>query len=195
MPCLALTRSFAQNPVNLNNYVFKAGDVLEYELNKQGKTYRLIITLTGKTFIDSKIIDAITFNWERKGDTITKGNITITKEARVNASVYLENLSSGSLTLNNKSCLWLSLKSFQSLLSPDGAKLDIGDGKKILYKIVSGTGDKYTFSFKGKPGYMSAFEVKATSSRDHFSFSPTTNSNALLLSVDMGWTMKLKEIR
>ena len=195
MSCLALTRSFAQNPVILNDYVFKAGDVLEYELNKQGKTYRLIITLTGKTFIDSKIIDAITFTWERKGDTVAKGTIMITKEARVNASVYLENLSNGSLILKNKSCLWLSLKGFQSLLSPDGYKMDFGDGNKTLYKIKTSTGDNYTFSFKGKPGYMSAFEVKATFSGNHFSFCPTTNSNALILSVDMGWTMKLKEIR
>ena len=193
--CLPHTRSFAQEPVNLNEYVFKAGDVLEYEVNKMGKTYSLIITLTGKTFIDSKITDAITFDWEIKNDTTMKGAVSISKEARVDASIYKTEFINGPIILKNKSCLWLSLGGLYSLISEDGATMDAGDGNKSVYTIIPGLGDNYNFLFKGKPGYISAFQAKTTSSACQFSFCPTQNSNALILTIDMGWTMRLKEVR
>jgi len=110
--------SFAQAQL-LNEYVFKAGDVLEYEINKEGKSSFVIITLTGKTFIDGKITDAITFGWKITGDTSRKGSVTISKQARSNANSYQTDLSNGASTFTNKSCFWLSLADKQMLFSPE----------------------------------------------------------------------------
>jgi hypothetical protein len=186
--------SSAQVPENLNDYIFKAGDVLEYDVSKQGKTYRLIITLTGKTFIDTKIVDAITFNWETSEDTVRKGTVTITKAARADATTYQTNLLPGMVTLKNKSCLWLSFMDLHSFFSPAGRIMDLGDGSKKQYKIVEGSGEKYSFLFKGKPAYISSFRAKSTSG-NFFNFCPTLNSNGLILFLNIGWTMKLKEVR
>jgi hypothetical protein len=188
-----LQSSPAQEPQNLNDYVFKSGDILEYEVSKQGKTYRLIITLTGKTFIDSKIIDAISFNWETSEDPIRKGAITISKEGRANASTYQADLLPGMVTLRDKSCLWLSQSDLQSLFSPTGTSMDVGDGGKKQYKIMEGS-ESYSFLFKGKPGYISSFRAKSVSG-NLFNFCPTMNSNGLILFLNIGWTMRLKEVK
>ena len=185
--------SFAQSQL-LNEYVFKAGDVLEYEINKEGKSYRLIITLTGKTFIDSKIVDAITFDWKIAGDTSRKGSVTISKQARSGANSYQTDLSNGASSFTNKSCFWLSLSDKQMLFSPGGQSLNIGDGKKQVYKVIEGASEKYNLLFKGKPAYFSSFRTKSVSGNS-FNFYGTMNSNSLLLYVNAGWTIMLREIR
>ena len=186
--------SLAQSPQFLNDYVFKSGDIFEYEINKGGKTYTLIFTLTGHTFIDGKIVDTITFDWKIAGDTSRKGSVTISRQARDNANNYQAELLNGASTFTNKSSFWLSLMDKDMLFSRDGRSLDVGDGKKQVYKVIEGASERYNIQFKGKPAYFESFRTKSASGNS-FTFYGSMNSNSLLLYVNAGWTIRLKEIR
>jgi hypothetical protein len=191
---LVHSHSFSQESQTLNDYVFKAGDVLEYEVSKAGKIYRLVITLTGKTTVDAKIVDAITFSWQIAGDTNSKGVVVISKQARTDANTYQTELTNGASAFKHKSCFWLSLTDKHMIFSSEGQSLDIGDGKRQLYKIQQGSAERYYVRFKGKPAYFSSF--KATSvSGNNFNFYGTMNSNSLLLSISAELSIQLKEIR
>ena len=166
------------------------GHTFVYEVDYYGEKYDFMVTV-------NEIGDGIKFDYEMTNAAKTKGSVSMSKDALENATVQNNIFSGGELDLTDQTTVWLSKKVFMDLvengkstISTDGGETEteIGDATPMHdYQIYNAISDEtfddisyiYVQSLDGAVAYWI-----------HMS-----KYNPLILKMDIGWTITLKELR
>ncbi len=172
-------------------YMGKSGDQLVYEVNAGGNVYDFIVTLQPRT---DKYRYA--FNWEMTAPVNRKGHVNITQEAAYDSKKYNNYFNGGDLTLTDACTVWLSGQNFADM--PDKQttmQLDNGAAETFYRKDEAET--EYTVLYKGNEVKLDIFKIDndKTGSDHHQMWVQGISSYPLIVKMDLGWTIRLKEIR
>ncbi len=129
---------------------------------------------------------AISFNWliERFPRAII-GKVSMTSDALENASKFEVSFERGDdLAMKNKTSLWMSQKLFAALKKGKETSMNLGEGEKVY------TGTKGSFDFNGKS--LDALVISSADTKEKI-YVLYSDENPLLLKVEMGFTMELKQ--
>jgi hypothetical protein len=172
-------------------YMGQTGDKLVYEVNAGGKVYDFIITLLPQTDKFRYV-----FDWEMTAPANRKGHVNITKDAANDSKKYNNYFSGGDLTLTDACTVWLSGENFGDLPSKQTTlQLDGGDAETFYRKDEAET--EYAVLYKGKEIKLDIFKIdNDKAGADHRQiWAQGISSSALIVKMDLGWTIRLKEIR
>lgn len=171
-------------------YDLKAGDQLVYQVNAGGNEYDFIVTLNdpGKNALD--------FNYEMTNSNNTSGHVTISGEAKSNATRYVNYFRGGDLNLTDACTVWLSGKNFSDM-----------PNKKTTMTLDNGTPETFyrpekdevepVVKVKGEDKKLEGFIINnaADGNGKKTMWIHGISSNSLILKMDLGWSIVLKEVR
>ncbi|MEO6541714.1 MAG: hypothetical protein ABIN74_12000 [Ferruginibacter sp.] len=171
-------------------YDLKKGDKLVYQVNAGGNEYEFIVTLNdpGENALD--------FNYEMTNSNKTSGHVTISGNAKNEAIKYVNYFRGGDLNLTDASAVWLSNKNFSDM--PD---------RKTVMQLDNNTPETFyrpqnddvspVVKIKGEDKKLEAFIINnaADGNGKKTMWIHGISSNSLIIKMDMGWTIVLKEIR
>ncbi len=188
-------QSFSQ--IDLDNEMMKGstlitmpGQILVYEVDYYGITYDFIVNVKSLT-------DGIEFDYEMTNADSTKGTVKMSKEAFEDAVAQSNYFSGGLMDLTDKTTVWVSKKVFNDLvntgkatISPDGggsyveiANPAAGHNYEMYNAISDRTFDDISYVYAESPDGSVRYWI-------HMS-----KYNPLILKMDLGWTITLKELR
>ncbi len=193
--------SFAQEiifmPMMLKNddgstgtYEIKKGDKLVYQVKAGSNEYDFIVTINaqGKGGID--------FNYEMTNSKNTKGHVLISADAKNEATKYVNYFGGGELSLTDACTVWLSGKNFSDM--PE-KKTTIQIDDNIPETFYRPEKDEVTpvVKIKGEDKKMDVFIINnaADGTGNKTMWINGISSNSLIVKMDLGWTIVLKEIR
>lgn len=165
----------------------RPGDVLVYHVKFYSKEYDFVVTL--RSFGES-----INFSWYMTHDDNQRGNVNIQPAAVQEAIAYNNYFNGEDLNLSSQSTVWLSHKNFRELSAGSSRmKIDRNETEKFTRKE-----DKsFNIRYKGKeiavPGFRVENGKSAFNQRQLWILNQSTNP--LILKMDLGWTIELKEVR
>lgn len=172
-------------------YMGKSGDQLVYEVNAGGDVYDFIVTQQSGTDKYRYV-----FNWEMTAPANRKGHVNITKEAAYDSKKYKNYFSGGDLTLTDACTVWLSGQNFAEMPNKQTTmQLDNGEAETFYRKDEAET--EYTVLYKGNEVKLDIFKIdndKSGTDR-HQMWVQGISSYPLIVKMDLGWTIRLKEIR
>lgn len=178
------------SPTSNYSYPFSKGDQLVYHVNAGGSEYDFIVTLNmyNKNGID--------FNYEMTNANNTKGHVVITPQAKDESRNLVNYFSGGELNLKDASTVWLSYATFidmptkKTTLSFDGAE-------KIAMYRPENDEVKTVIRVKGQDHTINAFKMNsaADGTGDKTLWVHNSSANPLIMKMDLGWTIELKEIK
>ncbi|MBL0054946.1 MAG: hypothetical protein IPP31_01920 [Chitinophagaceae bacterium] len=172
-------------------YDLKRGDKLVYHVNANGKEYDFIVTIN-----DESYENGIDFNYEMTDPVNLKGHVVISGQARSESTLYKNYFGGGELKLTDACTVWLSGKNFSDM--PD---------KKTVMTFDNGSPETFyrpeqdevlpVVKVKGKDMKIEGFMISnAESGKGNKTLWVNgISSNPLILKMDLGWTIELKEIR
>jgi hypothetical protein len=172
-------------------YMGQTGDKLVYEVNAGGKVYDFIITLLPKTDKFRYV-----FDWEMTAPINRKGHVNITNEAAYDSKKYINYFSGGDLTLTDACSVWLSGQNFGEM--PDKqSTLQLDGGAEETFYRKDEAETEYTVLYKGNEVKLDIFKIdNDKAGADHHQiWVQGISSSALIVKMDLGWTIRLKEIR
>jgi hypothetical protein len=172
-------------------YMGNTGDKLVYEVTAGGKTYDFIVTLGAS---DEKY--RYVFDWEMTAPVNRSGHVNITKEAAYDSKRYNNFFSGGNLTLTEACTVWLTGSNFAEVADKKvSMQLDNDSPETFLRKDDAET--EYTVTIKGKEVKLDIFKLDNdkldTESRQLWI--QGISSFPLIVKMDLGWKIRLKEIR
>jgi hypothetical protein len=169
----------------------KTGDKLIYEVNAGGSTYSFIVTLN-----KANAKDGYDFNYEMTNENNTKGHVSFSKETLWETRNYVNYFKGGELALKDAVSVWLSGINFSEM--PD-KKTEIALDYNAPQTYYRPENDEYapTINFKGKSVKIDGFFINnaVDGKGDKTIYIHNTSANTLILKMDVGFTIELKEIR
>jgi hypothetical protein len=171
-------------------YELQKGDKLVYRINTGSAEYDFIVTINES---DDKGLD---FNYEMTNANNTSGHVLISNKAKSDATRYTNFFRGGELSLTDASTVWLSYKNFGDMPERK-TTMQIDNGspetfyrpeKDEVYPIVK---------IKGEDKKIDAFIISnaADGKGGKTMWINGISSNPLIVKMDLGWTVELKEIR
>lgn len=171
--------------------IIMEGTTLTYEVNYYGDVYDFKVTV--KKFSP----DGIEFDYEMTNEFNTKGSISIVKDAFENAKQQFNYFSGGPVKLDDKTSVWVSKKVFQELISAEAKSVISADGGSSFIEIlpfgVFSDFDIYNSISKTKITDLTYLYASTEDDSDRFWIHFSKN-NPLILGMDLGWTIWLKEM-
>ncbi|MCF8234055.1 MAG: hypothetical protein K9G67_01415 [Bacteroidales bacterium] len=166
------------------------GQILVYEVDFNGNVYDFIVHI-------KEVEDGISFDYEMTNEAGTKGSVNMSKEAVDNAIAQNNYFGGGEMNLDDQTTVWVSKKVFSDLvnegvatISPDGgmSRVEIGDvwaGHNYeMYNAISDmTFDDISYVYAESPDGDVRYWIHLN------------ESNSLILKMDLGWSITLKELR
>jgi hypothetical protein len=173
------------------NLEIREGTKLIYSVNTQDENYEFIVQILQME------PDRI-FAYSMTNSTQTTGKVSIKKKAIESANKQINYFNGGNLVLDDASTIWLSKQNFHDLLTFGSTELVYDDGYK---SILSSSGESI-FSVKiGESIYDIPVFIagERVTNADNLPFKKSylllnDRSNPLIISMDLGWKVKLKEI-
>jgi len=171
-------------------YEIQRGDKLIYHINTGSAEYDFIVTINDS---NEKGID---FNYEMTNANNTKGHVLISDKAKNEATRYMNFFRGGELNLTDASTVWLSYKNFTDM--PE---------RKTIMQIDNGSRETFyrpekdevypIIKIKGADKKIDAFIINnaADGKGKKTMWINGISSNPLIVKMDLGWTVELKEIR
>ena len=171
------------------NFIFnvKSGDVLTYEVNAKGETYTFEVTVKENRA-------ALVFDWIMPEKDIS-GEVTLEKEARASATIYKNLFSNGEeWDFKDSSTVWFSHKNYAEA-KKGITTLTMDDSSPDKFKTSKG--ETFTINYKGKQVKLSNFKLtESPTEGDKHSLVILDNpANPLILQMNLGWTIVLKEVK
>lgn len=172
------------------SYDLKKGDKLVYQVNAGGSEYEFIVTLNDPG------ANALDFNYEMTNSNKTSGHVTISTKAKSEATKYVNFFRGGELKLTDACTVWLSGKNFSDM--PD---------KKTTMTLDNGAAETFyrpekdevnpVVKIKGEDKKLDAFIINnaADGTGNKTMWINGISSNSLIVKMDLGWSIVLKEIR
>jgi len=178
------------NSASTYSYPFKKGDQLVYHVNAGGSEYDFIVTLNK---YNQKGID---FNYEMTNATNTKGHVVITAEAKDGARSLVNYFKGGELNLKDASTVWLSYATFTDMPTKKTVLSFDGSEQVTMYRPENDEA-KQVVVVKGQDRTITTFKINnaADGTGDKTLWIHNNSSNPLIIKMDLGWTIELKEIK
>lgn len=168
----------------------KPGFVMVYGVDFNGSTYDFIVRV-------KEVEDGLTFDYEMTNATGTKGTVHITEDALDDALTQNNYFSGGKLDLSDQTSVWVSRKILQDLIE-DGETFVSPDGGETSTKLVQ---KKVAHDYKA----MNSISEEMMEEISYvYAESPDgsikywihlSKSNPIILRMELGWSIWLKEIR
>lgn len=171
-------------------YDLKKGDKLVYQVKAGGSEYEFIVTLNDPGS------NALDFNYEMTNANKTSGHVTISTQAKSDATKYVNFFRGGELNLTDACTVWLSGKNFSDM-----------PGKKTIMTLDNGAPETFyrpekdevapVVKIKGEDRKLEAFIINnaADGSGNKTMWINGISSNSLIVKMNLGWSIVLKEIR
>ena len=170
---------------------FAAGDTLVYEVNAGGNIYEFIAIL--KTFDLSD--KGFSFDWQMSAPVSLSGTVSVSADAFLNSRSYINRFGGGPLVLKDACTVFMTAQNFGEM--PLGETTLILDGEEeIFYRPQK---DEAPFSVKiGDKNYtLDGFKInnKKDGNGDKTLVIQGISGNPLILAMDLGFKIRLKEIK
>ncbi len=169
----------------------KRGDKLIYEVNANGNKYDFMVILN--EFNYEKGID---FNYEMTNAKRTKGHVMISREAKSGAKKYINYFAGGDLILTDASSVWMSYENFMDM-STKKTVMTFDNGIEETFYRPENDETRPTIIYKGKIVKLDAFIINnAQDGKGAKTLTiQNTSANPLIIKMDIGFTIELKEIK
>jgi len=168
----------------------KKGDQLVYHVNAGGREYDFIVTLNsyGKNGID--------FNYTMTSPADKEGHVTISPKAMSSSKKYSNYFSGGELKLTNATTVWMCYDNFSDMPKKK-TTMTMDDGAPETFYRPDKDEVNPVIKVKGKEMKIDAFIInnKSDGTGDKTLWINGISSNPLILKMDLGWVIELKEIR
>lgn len=183
-----ITKTGADELVNLD---FAAGDTLVYEVNAAGNVYDFIAVL--KTYdLSAK---GFSFDWMMTDPVNLSGTVTVTADAYLNSRTYINRFAGGSLTMKDACTVFFTYENFMDMPEKE-TKLTLDGEEETFYRPDS---DDVPFKIKigGENYTLDAFKInnKKDGQGDKTIVIQGISSHALILEMDLGFKIRLKEVK
>lgn len=170
---------------------FAAGDTLVYEVNTGGKSYDFIAVL--KTYdLSSK---GFSFDWMMSDPVNLSGTVTVTAEAYLNSRSYINRFAGGALTMKDACTVFFTYENFMDMPEKE-TKLTLDGEEETFYRPDS---DEVPFNVKigGEDYTLDGFKInnKKDGKGDKTIVIQGISSHALILEMDLGFKIRLKEVK
>ncbi|MBK8609736.1 MAG: hypothetical protein IPL84_07255 [Chitinophagaceae bacterium] len=172
-------------------YDLKKGDQLVYQVNAGGNEYDFIVTINAES-----VENGIDFNYEMTNSSNTRGHVTISAKAKAEASKYVNYFRGGDLNLTDACTVWLSDKNFADMPSKKTTMQIDNNSPETFYRPADD--EVYpTVKIKGENKKIECFVIDnaADGTGNKSMWINNISSNSLIIRMDLGWTIALKEIR
>jgi hypothetical protein len=174
-----------------NLYMGQTGDKLVYEVNAGGQVYDFIITIK-QPAADYRY----SFDWEMTAPVNKSGHVNISKTAAYDSKKYMNYFNGGELTLTDACTVWMTGENFGEM--PDKKttmKMDNLEAETFYRKDEAETAHKILY--KGKEISLDIFKVDngKTGSDYRQLWIQAISAFPLIVKMDLGWTIRLKEIK
>jgi hypothetical protein len=173
-------------------YMGKTGDKLVYEVNAGGQTYNFIVTLQKPKNDNYRY----SFDWEMTAPASKTGHVDVSMDAALNSSKYINFFKGGNLNLTDASTVWMTGQNFGEMPEKKATmQMDNNAPETFYRKDEAETEQKILF--KGKEVKLDIFKIdndKAGSEHRQL-WIQGISSFPLIVRMDMGWTIVLKEIK
>ncbi len=191
-PAVALTDLYIKNEDGSASMepLYK-GDKFVYHVNANGQEYDFIITLNDYSF--EKGID---FSYEMTAPANKQGHVYISAKAKETARKYNNYFSGGDMKLTDACTVWMSSDNFMEM--PDKkTTMQIDNGAMETFYRNDNDEVNPVINFKGKSVKLDGFILNnATDGKgDKTLWVMGASGNPLILKMDLGWTIELKEIK
>jgi hypothetical protein len=173
-------------------YMGQNGDKLIYEVQANGLTYDFIVTIKQPASDDYRYA----FDWEMTAPMNKTGHVDITKKAALDGKKYKNYFEGGKLILTDASTVWMTAKNFADMPAKETTmQFDYNQPETFYRKDEAETA--YTIKYKGKDVTLDIFKVdNDKQGGEHRQvWIQGISSFALIVKMDLGWTIRLKEIQ
>ncbi len=186
---------FAQ--IDLDEHILNGSTLLNfenttyvYEVDYYGIKYDFIVTV-------KSLSDGITFDYEMTNAAKTKGTIIMTKEALENAVNQYNHFQGGEKKLTDATTVWVSKKVFNDLVEKGEAVISPDGGKTMV--TIGGATPLHDFTMhnaKSDEKMDDISHIYAESEDGKIKYRiHMSEYHPLILKMDLGWTITLKELR
>lgn len=169
----------------ISTFNISPGDILRYTYSKDSQQYDIIVTVT-------KYGSSIGFNYSIPGAS-QAGSVLIQPAAVRNALSYDSLLTGKTKNYRDTSIFWLSKKNYNDLATVKETIMDLGNGKETFKRQRVYT---LKLGYKGKEKIVTVFGIENANPGAKKGFLVLSEeNNPLVLKVDAGWSLTLKEVR
>lgn len=179
-------------PCTFNIY---KGDTLVYNVNASDKSYQFLV-IPNKFDVST----GADFNWVMTAPVNRKGRVTISAAALKSGKRLINYFNGGDLKLTDASAVWLSTDNFKDItnMNKPETKIAMDAGEPETFGSPEADAVTPTINYKGREITLDGFAIESkpggNASRKELWVLNITN-NLLILKMDLGWTIELKEIR
>jgi hypothetical protein len=172
------------------SYDIQKGDKLVYQVKAGGNEYDFIVTINDE---GEKGID---FNYEMTNANKTSGHVTISNQARSEATKYVNFFRGGELKLTDASTIWLSGKNFSDMPNKK-TTMTLDNGVPETFYRPENDEVNPVVKIKGEDKKLDAFIINngADGTGNKTMWINGISSNSLIVKMDLGWSIVLKEIK
>ena len=164
---------------------------LVYEVNANGNKYDFIVTLN-----DYSYETGVDFNYQMTNENKTKGHVKISKNGKNETRKYVNYFGGGELLLKDACTVWLTNKNFAEM--PDKKTMMQFDNAEPETFYRQEKDEVYPeVIIKGKMKKIDGFIINngAEGGGNKTVWIQNTSANPLILKMDLGWSIELKEIK
>lgn len=172
------------------SYDIQKGDKLVYQVKAGGNEYDFIVTINDE---GDKGID---FNYEMTNANKTSGHVTISAKAKSDATKYVNFFRGGELNLTDACSIWLSGKNFGDMPNKK-TTITLDNGAPETFYRPEKDEVSPVVKIKGEDKKLDAFIINnaADGGGNKTMWINGISSNSLIVKMDLGWSIVLKEIR
>jgi hypothetical protein len=167
-----------------STFQVKAGDILVYSVTDNGEKYDLLVRV-------KKYGSTINFDYEIPTKA-NKVNVNIQSAAVDGAGKYTNRFAGGNANYANESSFWLSKRNYEDLAADGETKMDFGEGEQTF---VRGNTGILKINYKGKEKILTVYNISAQTGSKRNLVLLTEANNPLIVMMDAGTKMTLKEVR
>ncbi|MEO7310817.1 MAG: hypothetical protein ABIX01_10500 [Chitinophagaceae bacterium] len=173
-------------------YDLKKGDKLVYHVNAYGSEYDFIVSING--FDYDKGID---FNYEMTAPASKTGHVKIGPAGFHSSRKYINQFSGGELNLTDASTIWLCYDAFYDDMPKRQTMMTLDNAAPELFYRPEEDAIEQEIKFKGEAVKVEGFLInnKKDGTGNKEIWVHNSSSNPLILKMDLGWTIELKEVR
>lgn len=173
------------------SYNIIKGDKLIYQVNAGGNEYDFIVTV-----VSGSSKGALNFNYEMTNSRKTTGQVLISANARNNATKYINYFAGGKLNLTDAITVWLSDKNFGDMAKRKTTMQIDNNSPETFYRPEKDEAS-LVVKIKGEDKKLDAFIINnsADGGGDKTMWINLLSDNALIVKMNLGFTIVLKEIK
>jgi hypothetical protein len=173
-------------------YMGQTGDKLVYEVNAGGQVYDFIITIQEPKTDEYRY----SFDWEMTAPVNKSGHVNISKTAAFDSKKYMNYFKGGDLTLTDACTVWMTGENFGEMPDKKTTMQFDSNEPEIFYRKDEAETEQ-AIKYKGKEMKLDIFKIDNDKEGGNHRQVWVQGISAfpLIVKMDLGWTIRLKEIK